>query len=169
MKLLTPLFLSLACLGLANPLPEEATVARDATVEAAKSGQGIIKAAEKEKGLPYVWGGGGCNGPSKGGFDCSGLTQYAICKSLHKTIPRVAQDQYHSKLGKHYPRSQAKPGDLLFWGEGGDCKNKVVHVGIFIKDGLMINAAHTGTPVREQKIWTSYGGEKICPDVVRFW
>jgi cell wall-associated NlpC family hydrolase len=38
-----------------------------------RSGSGIVAAAEKEKGLPYVWGGGGCKGPSKGGFDCSGM------------------------------------------------------------------------------------------------
>ncbi|KAI2707294.1 hypothetical protein CBS147332_6948 [Penicillium roqueforti] len=132
------------------------------------TGKAIIAAAEKEKGLPYVWGGGGCKGPSGGGFDCSGLTQYAVCQALKKTIPRVAQDQYNSSLGKRYSRAQAKPGDLLFWATGGDCKNKVVHVGIFINDKTMINAAHTGTPVREQAIWTSYGGESICPYVMRF-
>lgn len=132
------------------------------------TGKDIIAAAEKKKGLPYVWGGGGCTGPSGGGFDCSGLTQYAICQALKETIPRVAQDQYDSSMGKRHPRSEAKPGDLLFWGTGGDCKNKVVHVGIFIRDGLMINAARTGTPVREQDIWTSYGGEEICPYVMRY-
>ncbi|QKX63154.1 uncharacterized protein TRUGW13939_10323 [Talaromyces rugulosus] len=131
------------------------------------SGASIVDAAEKEKGLPYVWGGGGCNGPSGGGFDCSGLTQYSVCKALNKEIPRTAQTQYDSSMGKHLPRSEAKEGDLLFWAEGGDCKNSVAHVGIFIRDGLMINAAHTGTPVREQSIWTTYGGESICPDAVR--
>ena len=35
-------------------------------------GSSIVSAAVKEEGLPYVWGGGGCSGPSKGGFDCSG-------------------------------------------------------------------------------------------------
>ncbi|KAL8714401.1 MAG: hypothetical protein Q9220_001734 [cf. Caloplaca sp. 1 TL-2023] len=133
------------------------------------SGAGIVSAAVKEEGLPYVWGGGGCSGPSSGGFDCSGLTQYAICQSLKKTIPRTAQTQYHSSMGTHLPRSQAKPGDLIFWAEGGDCKNDVAHVGIFMRDGWMVNAAHTGTPVREQSIWTSSGGESICPDAVRFW
>jgi cell wall-associated NlpC family hydrolase len=132
------------------------------------SGQAIVSAAEKEKGLPYVWGGGGCHGPSQGGFDCSGLTQYAICQALKKEIPRTAQTQYNSKMGMRIPRSQAKEGDLLFWATGGDCANKVAHVGIFIKDGLMINAAHTGTPVREQAIWTSSGGESICPYAMRY-
>ena len=37
-----------------------------------RTGSGIVAAAEKEKGIPYVYGGGGCKGPSKGGFDCSG-------------------------------------------------------------------------------------------------
>ena len=72
-------------------------------------------------------------------------------------------------MGKHIPRAQAKPGDMLFWAENGDCKNKVVHVGIFVKKGTMVNAAHTGTKVRHQSIWTSSGGESICPDAVRFW
>ena len=58
---------------------------------------------------------------------------------------------------------------MLFWGEGGDCVNHVVHVGIFVKPGRMVNAAHTGTDVREQDIWTSSGGESACEDAVRFW
>ncbi len=35
-------------------------------------GSAVVSAAVKEEGLPYVWGGGGCAGPSQGGFDCSG-------------------------------------------------------------------------------------------------
>lgn len=132
-------------------------------------GGSIVDAAEKEKGLPYVWGGGNYNGPSGGGFDCSGLTQYALYQSLHKKIPRTAQTQYDAtSIGKRVPRSQAKEGDLLFWAEGGNCKSGVSHVGIYIKKNLMINAAHTGTPVREQSIWTEYGGEKICDEVMRY-
>ncbi|EAW13227.1 C40 family peptidase [Aspergillus clavatus NRRL 1] len=132
------------------------------------SGHAIVTAAQSKEGLPYVWGGGGCKGPSGGGFDCSGLTQYAVCQALGKTIPRTAQTQYDSKMGQRVPRAQAKEGDLLFWATGGDCKNKVAHVGIFMRDGWMVNAARTGTPVREQAIWTSYGGESICPYVVRY-
>ena len=75
--------------------------------------------------------------------------------------------QYQSSMGKHLPRSQAQPGDMIFWGTDGDCASDVGHVGIFMRDGWMVNAAHTGTPVREQAIWTSSGGESICPDAVR--
>jgi cell wall-associated NlpC family hydrolase len=151
--------LTTATLALSTPLPSSDSNST--------TGTAIIKAAQKEKGLPYVWGGGNCSGPTKGGFDCSGLTQYAICQALDKTIPRTAQTQYDSKLGKRYPRSEAEPGDLLFWAQGGDCENDVVHVGIYMREGWMVNAAKTGTPVREQAIWTEYGGEKICPEVVR--
>lgn len=71
-------------------------------------------------------------------------------------------------MGKHMPRAEAKAGDLIFWATGGDCANDVAHVGIFMRDGWMVNAAHTGTPVKEQAIWTSSGGESICPDAVRY-
>lgn len=133
----------------------------------AGSGADIVDAARTQLGLPYVWGGGGCDGATKGGFDCSGLTQYAICQALNYKIPCVAQDQYDSSKGTKIPRAEAKEGDLLFWADGGNCKSAIVHVGIFIKDGLMINAARTGTPVREQDIWTSYGGQSICDYAVR--
>jgi len=61
-----------------------------------------------------VWGGGGCGGPSGGGFDCSGLTQYALCKSGHGEIPRTAQTQYQSGLGRHLPRAEAAAGYVFF-------------------------------------------------------
>lgn len=58
---------------------------------------------------------------------------------------------------------------MLFWGEGGDCVKNVVHVGIFVKPGVMVNAAHKGTDVKYENIWTSADGEVICKDAVRFW
>ncbi|KAL2859986.1 uncharacterized protein BJX67DRAFT_368303 [Aspergillus lucknowensis] len=134
------------------------------------SGGDIISAAQSQEGLPYVWGGGGCDGPSGGGFDCSGLTQYSICQTLNVEIPRTAQTQYDATdMGQRLPREDAQPGDLLFWADGGDCEGSVSHVAIYISDGWMVNAARTGTPVREQAIWEEYGGIYICPEVMRFW
>jgi cell wall-associated NlpC family hydrolase len=142
----------------------------DNLVARATRGQLVVNAAKTQKGVPYVFGGGGCKGKSHGGFDCSGLTQFAHCKALKKTIPRTAATQYSSKLGKRIARSKAQAGDLLFWAQGGRCSgSNVSHVGIFMSKGKMINAAHSGTPVREQAIWTSSGGLKICPYVMRFW
>lgn len=51
-----------------------------------RDGPGIVKAADSQIGIDYVYGGGGCKGPSKGGYDCSGLTQYSVCKAQGKTI-----------------------------------------------------------------------------------
>ena len=71
-------------------------------------------------------------------------------------------------MGTHLKRADAQPGDMLFWGDGPTCSS-VAHVGIFVKAGVMVNAAHTGTNVREQAIWTSSGDESACADAVRFW
>lgn len=48
------------------------------------TGPAIVAAAESQKGIPYVFGGGGCNGKSKGGYDCSGtfLKSHPIIQSL---------------------------------------------------------------------------------------
>ena len=131
------------------------------------NGAAVVAAAVSQEGQNYVFGGGGCAGPSNGGFDCSGLTQYALCQGAGITIPRTSKAQYASSLGQHIPRAQAQPGDLLFWATGGDCANSVVHVGVFKSAGQMVNAPHKGTVVRQQSIWTSSGGESICPDAVR--
>lgn len=37
------------------------------------SGKDVVAAAVAKEGITYVYGGGGCKGPSGGGFDCSGL------------------------------------------------------------------------------------------------
>lgn len=72
-------------------------------------------------------------------------------------------------MGRRIPRGQAVAGDMVFWATGGNCASKVVHVGIVVRPGVMINAATSGTNVREQSIWTSSGGLSICPNAVRFW
>ena len=98
--------------------------------------------AFSELGKQYVW---GATGPDT--FDCSGLTEY----SWHQAgvdIPRVAADQDMWTIP--VPLSQLLPGDLVFFG-----KNDIHHVGIYIGDGLMINAPHTGDVLRVSSIWWS--------------
>ena len=95
-----------------------------------------------ELGRPYVW---GATGP--GTFDCSGLTQY-VWKAAGVSIPRVAADQ--DAWTVPVPLSQLLPGDLVFFGT-----TDIHHVGIYIGDGLMINAPHTGDVVRVSSIWWS--------------
>ena len=95
-----------------------------------------------ELGKPYVW---GATGPNS--FDCSGLTQF-VWQKAGVSIPRVAADQDAWTIP--VPLSQLLPGDLVFFG-----KTDIHHVGIYIGDGLMINAPHTGDVVRVSSIWWS--------------
>jgi cell wall-associated NlpC family hydrolase len=98
--------------------------------------------AFSELGKPYLWGGTGPNA-----FDCSGLTQY-VWRAAGVSIPRVAADQ--DAWAVPVPLSNLLPGDLVFYG-----RTDIHHVGIYIGDGLMINAPHTGDVVRVSSIWWS--------------
>lgn len=98
--------------------------------------------AFSELGKTYVWGG---TGPDV--FDCSGLTQYSWAQA-GVAIPRVAADQDGWTVP--VPLSQLLPGDLVFYGT-----TDIHHVGMYIGDGLMINAPHTGDVVRVSPIWWS--------------
>jgi cell wall-associated NlpC family hydrolase len=45
--------------------------------------------------------------------------------------------------------AHAQPGDLLFWGTG----SNIHHVAIYIGNGKMIEAPHTGATVRETDVY----------------
>ncbi|MGC7095675.1 C40 family peptidase [Amycolatopsis lurida] len=91
-------------------------------------------------GLPYVWGG---NGPEAGaaGFDCSGLTKAAY-DSAGVNLPRTADSQFRA-LGA----SAAEPalGDLVFYGNPG---TRIHHVGMYVGNGLMVNAPTEGQAIQ---------------------
>lgn len=95
----------------------------------------VIRAAETQLGVPYVWGG---EMPGKG-MDCSGLTQWAYSQAGVK-IPRVAADQ--QKSGTKVATNATQPGDLLFVGDPAH------HVVMSIGGGKIIEAPHTGENVR---------------------
>ncbi|XVS61882.1 NlpC/P60 family protein [Actinosynnema sp. CA-299493] len=93
------------------------------------------------RGLPYVWGGDGPDGGHEG-FDCSGLTKAAYT-AAGITLPRTAQTQFDA--GPRVPAEQPLlPGDLVFYGTPGN----IHHVGLYIGNGLMINAPTFGQPVQ---------------------
>jgi len=106
----------------------------------------VIARAESAIGTPYVWGGGDANGPTTGlnggtqaGFDCSGLVLYAYA-AAGISLPHYTGYQY--QRGTHVPASEAKRGDLLFWGPGGS-----QHVAIYLGNGMMIEAPQSGQNV----------------------
>jgi cell wall-associated NlpC family hydrolase len=113
----------------------------------------VIKRAGSQMGVPYSWGGGTLEGPSKGvgdganinGFDCSGLMRYAFA-GVGVLIPRFSGDQYNA--GRHIPPDQARRGDLIFYGPGGS-----QHVTMYLGNGQMLEASGsagkvTVSPVR---------------------
>jgi cell wall-associated NlpC family hydrolase len=104
-----------------------------------------IAAARAQLGVPYVWG-----GTSPAGFDCSGLTQWAYAHAGIQ-LPRVAADQYNA--GPHPALSALLPGDLLFWATNTSEPATIHHVTMYIGNGLMIAAPHTGTDVQIQPVY----------------
>ncbi len=107
------------------------------------TGEAAVQIATKYLGVPYKWGG---TDPDSG-LDCSGLVQM-VYQQLGVDLPRTssAQSQEGTKVAS---LAQARPGDLVFFGK------PVHHVGIYIGDGKMLNAPHTGAKVRIEKVWAT--------------
>ena len=102
-----------------------------------------IRTALAQVGTPYVWG-----GSEPGGFDCSGLTRYAYA-TAGIALPRVARDQYAA--GPAVPAGVPPlPGDLLFFTSRPD--RSVDHTGMYLGDGRMVDAPHTGALVRIEPV-----------------
>ena len=102
---------------------------------------GIVNAARKAIGVPYVWGGSSI----PPGLDCSGLVYWAA-HQMGSKIPRLTAAGYQSGSGAG---NANVPGNLLFWG------NPAWHVAIASGGGRMVEAPKPGAFVRETGIWGS--------------
>src|SRR5688572_32387800 len=69
--------------------------------------QVAVDTALAQQGTPYVWAGAG-----PGGFDCSGLTQFAF-KAAGIALPHSSRMQ--STMGTPIGRADLQPGDLVFF------------------------------------------------------
>jgi len=103
-------------------------------------GQAVVTDAKNYLGVPYVYGG---TDPSTG-LDCSALVQRAY-GDLGIALPRTSQEQ--ARVGTAVASlADARPGDLVAFG------NPATHIGIFVGNGQMIVAPHTGSRVQVQDI-----------------
>lgn len=107
------------------------------------TGDRIAGAAAAQAGAPYRTG-----GESPGGFDCSGLTQYAH-KQVGIDLPRTSRQQRAAV--RTVSKSEMRPGDLVFFSRG----SSVYHVGIYAGGDKIWAAPESGDVVRLQRIWTS--------------
>ena len=89
----------------------------------------------------------GGNGPSS--FDCAGFTCYVFAH-FGISLPRVASDQQN--VGTYVSTDQLQPGDLVFFG------SPAHHVGIYVGDGCMIHAPHTGDVVKISPLHSDFSG-----------
>ncbi len=99
----------------------------------AATGEGIVDAAKKYLGVPYVFG-----GEDASGMDCSGLVQ-RVYADMGIEVPRLVSGQM--KVGTEVGSlAEARPGDLIVTG-GGD------HILIYAGDNKVIHAPYPGRTV----------------------
>jgi cell wall-associated NlpC family hydrolase len=102
-------------------------------------GTGIaIQAARialSKQGSAYVWGG---DGPIT--FDCSGLVKWAFERAGMPGLPHSAEEQ--ARMGRTVNRSDLQPGDLIA------LYSPISHIGIYVGDGLYVNAPQSGDVVK---------------------
>lgn len=111
------------------------------------SREGIISRANRYLGIPYLWG-----GTSPKGFDCSGLVK-RVFGMEGVVLPRDTDRQ--ALVGDAAEVAAARPGDLLFFGEG----EAISHVAIAQGGGrfihaygeVRVNSLITGDPLYEEK------------------
>jgi cell wall-associated NlpC family hydrolase len=101
-------------------------------------------------GRPYEFGGTGAGG---GGFDCSGLIQYAY-KKHGIVLARRSVDQ--AKEGRKVDRKpdRLRPADLLTFSNRG---GPVTHVGLYMGGGRFIHSATRGVQISTLSAEDPYG------------
>jgi len=103
------------------------------------AGAAAVAAAESQLGVPYRWAAETPKGTPDPGFDCSGLTAWAWGQA-GVPLPHYSGSQMADSTP--VPITDLQPGDLLFYGPGGD-----THVAMYIGGGQMIQAPETGQTV----------------------
>lgn len=127
-----------------------------------------IGAAQKFLGTTYAWNGGSYTGPTRGqcagggaendchkvGFDCSGLTMYAVYQASHGQIRLDHFADTQTRGGTPVPVTQLQPGDLISFTDPGT--TVAHHIGIYLGNNQLLNAPESNTVVRVDSLATPY-------------
>jgi cell wall-associated NlpC family hydrolase len=113
----------------------------------ASATQGDIAAnwALSQLGKPYQWGGAGPDS-----YDCSGLTMDAWARA---GVQLAHWTGYQWLSGPQVPLDDLQRGDLLFYATDNSDPATIHHVGIYIGNGMMVDAPYTGAFVRIDSIY----------------
>lgn len=163
MKIIYALAISLALLvvtpGLASAYPYPQPTRNTKAIDV------VIARGLSQRGVPFSYGGGDVNGPTRGsgpadnaigldrqghvvgldpassvvGFDASGLMVYSFAGAGIK-LPRSSGEQY--KVGRKITPNMALPGDLIFYGPNG-----TQSVALFLGNGQMLETTDAGVAV----------------------
>jgi cell wall-associated NlpC family hydrolase len=129
-----------------------------ASTPADQAGQAAVTAAESALGTPYQYG-GSCSDPHgtnpSGWCDCSSLVQMAWA-AAGISLPRTTYQQWIAGTPVASV-SQLSPGDLIFIPGSDATAAGPGHVGMYIGNGLLIDAPYTGAIVQVAPVssWAS--------------
>ncbi len=143
--------------GKTGPVTLDRIYSADAVPTEAKANQArrrgnilnFLESAENQLGEPYVW---GASGPNS--FDCSGLVTYCL-REAGSTTGRLnaAGFSTNSRWEKITDIDDMEIGDLIFFNSGG---SRISHTGIYIGDGMMIDASSANGKVVKRSCMTDY-------------
>jgi cell wall-associated NlpC family hydrolase len=134
----------------------------DARVQGKGKGCEIARKALTRQGSPYVW--GACHSlsemrnPSQRAFDCSGLVNWTLAQTGVSRGSNTSGG--YASVGRPVSPSELKPGDILTFSSNGKASG-VHHVGIYIGNGRMVHAPHSGSSVRIQSISNGYYARQL--------
>lgn len=97
----------------------------------------VAAVAQQYQGVPYVYG-----GADPSGFDCSGLIMFVYAQ-FGISLPHSVSGQ--AALGTRIAREAAVPGDIV---------TMAGHNGIYLGNGMFIDAPDYGRVVEIRPIWT---------------
>jgi uncharacterized protein YgiM (DUF1202 family) len=118
--------------------------------EGAAGSLDVVRVAQQFLGAPYLWG-----GATPRGFDCSGFTQY-VYRQVGVRLPRTANQQYSSRVGKRIKSMSAlAPGDLVYF-ERTTEESGITHAGIYVGGGRIIAARSERLGVRYVSLYEPF-------------